>query len=29
MKGKHYSKEDETLVTLLTLNGEIFPMDNG
>ena len=29
MKEKHYSREDETLVTLLNLNGEIFPMDNG
>jgi len=29
MKDKRYSKEDETLVTLLSLNGEIFPMDNG
>ena len=29
MKEKSYSREDETLVTLLNLNGEIFPMDNG
>jgi hypothetical protein len=29
MKEKRYSREDETLVTLLNLNGEIFPMDNG
>jgi hypothetical protein len=29
MKGKRYSREDETLDTLLSLNGEIFPMDNG
>jgi hypothetical protein len=29
MKDKRYSREDETLVTLLNLDGEIFPMDNG
>lgn len=29
MKKKRYSWDDETLVTLLNLNGEIFPMDNG
>lgn len=29
MKEKSYSPEDETLVTLLNLDGEIFPMDNG
>jgi hypothetical protein len=29
MKDKRYSKEDETLATLLNLDGEIFPMDNG
>ena len=29
MKEKRYSGEDETLVTLLNLNGEIFPMDDG
>ncbi len=29
MKEKRYSREDETLVTLLNLNGEIFPMDSG
>jgi hypothetical protein len=29
MKRKRYSGEDETLATLLNLNGEIFPMDNG
>jgi len=29
MTGKRYSGEDETLVTLLNLNGEIFPMDDG
>lgn len=29
MKEKCYSTEDETLVTLLNLDGEIFPMDNG
>src|SRR5574340_15391 len=29
MKEKRYSGEDESLVTLLNLNGEIFPMDDG
>ena len=29
MKDKRYSREDQTLVTLLNLDGEIFPMDNG
>ncbi len=29
MKINHYSKEDETLATLLNLDGEIFPMDSG
>jgi hypothetical protein len=29
LKEKRYSKEDETLVTLLNLDGEIFPMDSG
>jgi len=27
--GKKYSKEDASLETLLDLDGEIFPMDNG
>jgi hypothetical protein len=29
MKDKRYSREDETLLTLLNLDSEIFPMDNG
>jgi hypothetical protein len=29
MKEKGYTKEDETFVTLLNLDGEIFPMDSG
>ncbi len=29
MKKKIYSEEDSSLETLLELNGEIFPMDNG
>ena len=29
MKEKRYSKEDESLISLLNMNGEIFPMDNG
>lgn len=29
MKEKCYSTEDETLATMLNLDGEIFPMDNG
>ena len=29
MSGKQYSNEDETLATLLLLNGEIFPMERG
>ena len=29
MSKNGYSKEDETLETLLNLDGEIFPMDNG
>ncbi|MCK9364424.1 MAG: hypothetical protein M0P74_12605 [Syntrophales bacterium] len=29
MKDRHRSKEDETLATLLNLNGEVFPMENG
>jgi hypothetical protein len=29
MKDKYSSKEDETLVSLLNLGGEIFPMDSG
>ena len=29
MKTKQYSGEDESLVTLLNLHGEIFPMDGG
>ena len=29
MPKKKYSKEDRSLETLLDLDGEIFPMDNG
>ncbi len=29
MKDRHRSREDETLATLLNLNGEVFPMGNG
>jgi hypothetical protein len=29
MKDNDYSREDETLATLLNLDGEIFPMDSG
>ena len=29
MPEKKYLKEDKTLETLLDLNGEIFPMENG
>ena len=29
MKDRHRSKEDETCATLLNLNGEVFPMENG
>ncbi len=29
MKDRHRSREDETLATLLNLNGEVFPMENG
>ena len=29
MAEKKYLKDDESLVTLLNLNGEIFPMNNG
>lgn len=29
MSKKEYAKEDETLETLLDLDGEIFPMENG
>ena len=29
MPEKKYSKEDKTLETLLDLDGEIFPMENG
>jgi hypothetical protein len=29
MDQKKYSKEDAALETLLDLDGEIFPMDNG
>jgi hypothetical protein len=29
MAEKRYSDEDETLETLLDLDGEIFPMENG
>ena len=29
MSETEYSKEDETLETLLALDGEIFPMENG
>ncbi len=29
MSKKKYSKEDASLETLLDLDGEVFPMDNG
>lgn len=29
MPKKKYSKEDASLETLLDLDGEVFPMDNG